>query len=343
MRIPRQYTVAMALSLALAACGGAEGVTADEPVELRLGHFPNLTHATAIYGLETGIMAETLGPDVDLSVRVFNAGPEAVEALFTDALDASYIGPNPAINAHAQSEGAAIRIVSGATSGGAFLVVREGIESVDDLRGRTLGTPQLGNTQDVALRAWLADEGLASDLEGGGDVSIAPMPNSQILDTFRLGEIDGGWVPEPWATRLVEEAGGQILVDERDLWPEGRYVTTHLIVRTAFMESHPDVVRDLLRAQVQANRALNDEPVEAQGVVNDALENLTDARLSESVLTTAWENLTFTNDPIASSLRESAADAEEQGLLEPVDLDGIYALELLNEVLAAEGLEPVTE
>ncbi|HEX6014842.1 MAG TPA: ABC transporter substrate-binding protein, partial [Geminicoccaceae bacterium] len=232
------------LVLAAAACGG-EGSASDDPApaaegggavadELRLGYFANLTHAPALIGVQEGLFAEELG-DTTLTTQVFNAGPDVVEAIFAGALDASYIGPSPTINAYGQSEGDAVRIIAGAASGGAQLVVREGIESPDDLKGTTLATPQLGNTQDVALRTWLTEEGLENSIEGGGDVTIAPTPNADTLNLFKAGEIDGAWLPEPWASRLVIEAGASVLVDERDLWPDGEFVTTHLIVRTEFL------------------------------------------------------------------------------------------------------------
>ena len=246
----------LALALLGAACGddggSAEAQTTDtetdaaEPVTLRLGYFPNISHATVLVGVEQGLFEEALGNNVTFETTTFNAGPEAIEALFADALDASYIGPNPAINAYAQSDGEAIRIVSGATSGGAFLVVRDGIDAPEDLAGTVLASPQLANTQDVALRAWLKEEGYETDESGGGDVSIRPQANADTLAAFQAGDIDGAWEPEPWATRLVQEGGGHVLVDERDLWPDGAYVTTHLIVRTEFLNDHPDVVKQLL-------------------------------------------------------------------------------------------------
>ena len=150
--------------------------------------------------------------------------------------------------------GEAIRIVSGATSGGAYLVVKPEITSAAQLKGKTLATPQLGNTQDVALRAWLKSQGLSSDPQGGGDVAILPQANAQTLDTFKSGDIDGAWVPEPWATRLVQEGGGKVLVDERDLWPDGQYVTTHLVVTRSSCEAHPDVVKALLVGVLAGDR-----------------------------------------------------------------------------------------
>src|SRR4029079_2719318 len=215
---------------------------------LRLGYFPKVTHATAIVGIANGTFAQALGSNVTLEPHTFNAGPEATEALFSNAIDASFIGPNPAINAFIKSSGQAIRIVSGATSGGAFLVVKDGIHSVADLKGKKIGTPQLGNTQDVALRSWLKDQGLTSDAQGGGDVSITPQSHSVTLQAFQSGQLDGAWVPEPWATQMVN-AGGHFLVDERTLWPEGKYVTTQLIVSTTFLQAHPDAIKNLIKGE----------------------------------------------------------------------------------------------
>ena len=208
----------------LLACGGvaqqpAQGAQEDQHVDLRLGYQPNLTHATALVAVRKGILAGDLGSSVTLRTSTFGAGPDEVEALLSNSIDAAYLGPNPAINAFLQSRGQAVRIISGATSGGAALVVRPSISTPADLRGRTLATPQLGNTQDVALRYWLNRNSLRTTKEGGGDVSIHPQDNAQTLQTFRQGQIDGAWVPEPWATRLVLEGGGRVLQDERDLWP----------------------------------------------------------------------------------------------------------------------------
>ncbi len=329
---------AVAVALLTAACGGdsspPQGSTAgtEAPTTVRLGYFPNVTHATALVGVESGIFQSALGAN-PLRTKTFKAGPAAVEALFSGALDATYIGPSPAINAHVQSGGEAIRIIAGATSGGALLVVKPSINGPADLKGKKLASPQRGGTQDVALRHWLKDKGLKSDLEGGGDVSIVPQENSQTLETFRSGQIDGAWVPEPWATRLVQEGGGKVLLDERTLWPEGRFVTTHLIVRTKFLKDHPDAVRRLVEGQVQANELVNSNPAEAQRLVDRSIVALTGKGIAPAVLTASWNNLEFTNDPIASSLTTSAEHATAVGLLGKVSLSGIYDLSILNQVL----------
>jgi NitT/TauT family transport system substrate-binding protein len=334
----------------LAACGGDDDTasavadgggrsTGDalDPVDLRLGYFANVTHAVAIAGVDEGIIEKALPSHVTLKTTTFNAGPAAVEALLSGALDASYIGPNPAINAYAQSKGEAIRIIAGATSAGASLVTKPGITSVAQLDGKTLATPQLGNTQDVALRAFLEENGFDTDVQGGGDVSIKPQENAQTLETFKAGQIDGAWVPEPWASRLVLEGGGKVLVNEKDLWPDGKFVTTHLIVRTKFLEDHPEAVKGLLEGHVNAVDFVNDSTDTAKTVVNAGIEKITGKPLKHETIDRAWTEMTFTEDPIASSLRESAKDAEAVGLLDPVDLSGIYDLDLLNEILATRG------
>lgn len=339
-RLSRRIPALLVLfAILLAACGGDGG--GAEATTLRLGYFPNVTHAPAIVGERRGFFTDALGDDVTLEVFYFNAGPDVIQTMFAGGLDASFIGPNPAINGYAQSNGEAIRIIAGSTSGGAFLVVRSGIQAPQDLVGTTIATPQLGNTQDVALRAWLVEQGLTSDTAGGGDVSIRPQSNGDTLRAFQAGTIDGAWVPEPWATRLILEGGGVVLVDERDLWPDGLYVTTHLIVRTEFLEESPELVERLLEGYLEALRFVNGNPEEAQTITNDGIEAITGARLSDATIAGAWQNLTFTWDPIASSLQESADDAVAVELLEPVDLSGIYDLGILNRLLDEAGENPV--
>lgn len=349
----RLVPVVAALAVAAAACGPDDdaGTSPTAPPaaageapatiegSLRLGYFPNVTHAPALVGVEEGLFTKALGPGVDLETFTFNAGPEAIEAVFAGAVDITFIGPNPAINAHAKSKGEAIRIISGSTSGGAFLVVEPGIGSASDLKGTTLATPSLGNTQDVALRSWLADNGLTATKEGGGDVSILPQSNATTLESFIGGSIAGAWVPEPWATRLVDEGGGTVLVDERDLWPQtdGEYVTTHVIVRTAFLDEHPDIVRAFLAGLADSIERIAGDPPKARANVVKQIDAITGKSNDPAVVQASFANLTFTLDPIAASLQGSADDAISVGLLDPVDLAGIYDLSLLNEVLADRG------
>jgi len=319
--------------------GAADDTGGGEPATLRLGYFPNVTHAPAIVGVEDGIFATALGPNVKLELSTFNAGTDVITAMFSDALDASFIGPNPAINGYAKSDGDAVRIVAGTTSGGAALVVSKEITSAADLEGTTLSTPSLGNTQDVALRSWLEDQGLNTDTSGGGDVKINPQDNADTLTAFSSGAIAGAWVPEPWATRLVNEGGGHVLVDEASLWPDGKFVTTHLIVSRQYLADHADVIKRLIEGLGASIDQINADPAKAEEDVNAGLEKLTNKRLDDATIAGAFKNLTFTLDPIASSLQTSAEHAEAVGLLDPVDLTspGIYDLTLLNEVLTAKG------
>jgi NitT/TauT family transport system substrate-binding protein len=347
----RKFTALFAIvfaGVAFAACGsdddsGSGADTSDttaaastEPVTLRLGYFPNVTHAPAIVGIEGGIFEKSFAENVTLEPTSFNAGPDVITAIFSGALDASFIGPGPAISGFQQSNGDAIRIVSGAASGGAYLVVKPDIEDVDDLKGKTLSTPQLGNTQDVALRAWLKDEGLSADTSGGGDVSILPQENSLTLTTFQSGDIDGAWVPEPWATRLVEEGGGKILVDEADLWPDGKYVTTNVIVSTSFLNEHPDVVKQLIEGEIASIDYIETNTAKAEELTAQGIESASGKPIAPELVTASFENLTFTVDPIPSSLVKDAKDAYDLGLIDSPDVKGIYDLKLLNEVLKAE-------
>jgi NitT/TauT family transport system substrate-binding protein len=333
-----------ATAVSLTGCGSddAGASSSGKPVTLRLGYFPNLTHATAIVGVEDGHFAKALGKN-KLKTQTFNAGPEATQALLSGALDATYIGPGPSTNAYAKSGGQAVRVISGATSGGAALVVKPEITSVADLKGKKIATPQLGNTQDIALRSYLKEQGLETTQEGGGDVQILPQENSQTADTFATGEIDGAWVPEPYLSRLVND-GGKVLVDERTLWPDGKFVTTNLLVRTDFLNEHPDVVKALLEGQVAANESVNDDPANAQKVVGAAIGKLTGKPLDPKLVAQAWKTLTFTDDPLPATLITGAEHATEVGLLDKVDnLQGIYDLKLLNEVLKAKGLPEVSQ
>jgi NitT/TauT family transport system substrate-binding protein len=336
------------LAAGLAACGGSSSADSGEAAgsgaapELRLGYFANVTHAAALIGVQEGLFEKELG-DTKLTTQVFNAGPDEVEALFGGAIDAAYIGPSPTINAYGQSDGDAIRIIAGAASGGAQLVVRDGIDSAADLKGTTLASPQLGNTQDVALRTWLTEQGLKNSVSGGGDVTVAPTANSDVLNLFSSGDLDGAWVPEPYASRLVLEGGGHVLVNEKDLWPDGEFVTTHLIVRTEFLQQYPDTVAALLRGHVAAVQEATTDADAAKKAVNAGLEAAGGKALDAEVLDRAWSELTVTYDPIASALKQSAENGVAAGTTEKeVDLDGIYDLRPLNAVLEDQSLDTVS-
>jgi len=289
-----------------------------------------------------GFFQTALG-NTKLEPKTFNAGPAAIEALFSGAIDATYIGPNPAINGWATSKGTALKIIAGSTSGGAGLVVKPGINSVADLKGKKIATPQLGNTQDVALRAYLKANGLNADQQGGGDVSILPQDNATAVQAFAQGAIDGAWVPEPNLSKMVLESKGKLLVNEKDLWPNGQFVTTHLIVTQKFLKDYPATVKKLLQGHIQAVNYIETNNADAQKAANAQLAALSGKPLKDDILAAAFKNLTFTDDPIASSLYASAQHAQDVGLLKPVDLKGIYDLGPLNELLKADGKPAVSD
>jgi NitT/TauT family transport system substrate-binding protein len=346
---PLALALLVAAAVAVGACGGdsrGAGSPAGSaaPVKLRLGYFPNITHAQPLVGLATGQFARELGEGVTLQPKTFNAGPAVIEALFAGEIDAAYIGPNPAINGYVKSRGEALRIVAGATSGGAALVVRTGagIEKPADLARKKIASPQLGNTQDVALRTYLQANGLQTK-ERGGNVTVLPIASPETFSLFQKGDIDGAWVPEPWASRLILQAGGKLFLDERTLWPNGEFVTTNLVVRAGFLRKHPDAVERLLRAHVRVTERINADPDQARQLTNQAIADLSGAALPPAVVEAAWANLRFSYDPLVASLHKSADDAFALGFLgrKRPNLANLYDLRPLDTVLAALGLPEV--
>jgi NitT/TauT family transport system substrate-binding protein len=307
---------------------------------LRLGFFPNITHAQALYARATGLFEKKL----PIRWTAFNAGPTAVEALFTDDIDAAFIGPGPTINGYVRSHGEKFVIVAGAASGGAALVVRgdSGIATDRDFNGKTIATPQLGNTQDISARTWFREKGYR-ETAYGGTVNLIALSNPDQLTMFRRKEIAGAWTIEPWVSRLVLEAGGRIFLDEKDLWPEGKYVTTHLVVNRAFLRDHPEEIRNLLRAHVQVTRLIAADPAAALPILNEQIRKDTGRALPAEVVRRAMQRVQLTWDPVEASLYKDARDAHQIHFLrtEP-DLTGIYDLTLLNEVLAEDRLPAIT-
>ncbi|WP_237535399.1 ABC transporter substrate-binding protein [Streptomyces sp. SID3343] len=320
--------------------GGAK--TGTSASSIRLGFFANVTHATPLVGLGEGFFAKELG-STEIKPQVFNAGPAAIEALKGGSIDATYIGPNPSISGFTSTNGELLRIVAGATSGGAALVVKPSINTPADLKGKKIASPQLGGTQDVALRAYLAANGFPVDTSGKGDVSVVPTDNAQTLAAFQKGDLDGAWLPEPWATRLVAEAGAKVLVDERTLWPQGKFVTTNLIVGNKFLKDHPDTVEALIKGQVAANEWAAANPDKAKTTVNAKITEYAGKPLAQNVLDAAWPNIEITNDPLASSLQKLSDDGVAVGVTKKLDIHGIYDLTILNKVLAAAGKPAVND
>lgn len=358
----RRGLAAAALPLligALASCGYGSQAEKDEPKdkaanvagtgkklsasEVRIGYFPNLTHATALVGLQEGLIEKELS-GTKLKPQAFNAGPSEIEALNGGSLDIGFIGPSPSINGYVKSKGSNLRIISGSASGGVKLVVNpEKIKTLDDLKGKKIATPQKGNTQDVAFLNWISEKGWKVDPESGkGDVSVVRTDNKVTPDAFKQGSIDGAWVPEPTASKLVSD-GGTVLLDETALWPDKKFVITNVIVSQKFLREHPDVVEAVLAGTVKTNEWINANPEKAKASANARLAADSGKPLDAKIIDPAWPSIAVTDDPLASTLKTQADWAVKAELIEQPDLAGIYDLTLLNKVLKAAGKPEVSD
>lgn len=307
---------------------------------VRIGYFANITHAQALVGKANGSFEKKAGRKIDW--KIFNAGPTAMESLLSGAIDIAYVGPNPALNAYVRSGGKALRIVAGAASGGASLVVHQdgAVRTVRDLKGKRVATPEYGNTQDIALRYWLKEQGM----KHGADLQVMPIKNAEILDLFMQKKIAAAWVPEPWVSRLIHEAGGRIFLDERNIWPGGKFPTAVLVVRAEYLAKNRDVVRRILEAHLETTAWINSQPGTARKLVNAELAKVTRKTMNEAVLKDAFSRLLITYDPARSSLLTSATRARDLGFLPKTDkvpLEGILDLSILNQVLVARKMKPV--
>ncbi|MFJ6013828.1 aliphatic sulfonate ABC transporter substrate-binding protein [Streptomyces sp. NPDC092952] len=344
------------LALAVTACGYGSAAKDDAPKAdvssggkklsadtVKIGYFPNLTHATALVGIEEGIIAKELGSTA-VKPSTFNAGPSEIEALNAGSIDIGFIGPSPAINGFTKSKGKSLRIIGGSASGGVKLVVNPAkIKTLDDLKGKKIATPQLGNTQDVAFLNWISEKGWKVDANSGrGDVSVVRTDNKVTPDAYKSGSIDGAWAPEPTASKLVAQ-GAKVLLDESTLWPDNKFVITNIIVSQKFLTEHPDVVEAVLRGTVATNAWINANPDRAKASANAALKKLSGKELPAEVIDPAWKSVQFIDDPLAATLDTEAEHAVQAGLLERTDLGGIYDLKPLNKILKAAGRPEVAD
>ncbi|MEU5658649.1 aliphatic sulfonate ABC transporter substrate-binding protein [Streptomyces sp. NPDC047737] len=335
-----------------AACGyGSERPSDEIPAalsgrplsadEVRIGYFPNLSHATALVGVQEGLFQRELA-GTRLRTSTFTAGPSEIEALNAGSVDIAWIGPSPTVNGYVRTRGSALKIIAGSASGGVKLVVDpKKIKTLDDLKGKKIATPQLGNTQDVAFLNWISEKGWKVDAQSGrGDVSVVRTGTKVAPDAYRTGAVDGAWMPEPTASYLVAE-GATVLLDESDLWPSGSFVTTHVIVSRTFLDEHPDVVEAVLRGSVKTNAWIAADADRAKASANAALKRLTGRPLPPEVLDPAWSSIEVTDDPMPATLRAQADHAMRAGLLKEADLTGIYDLGPLNRVLRQAGSRPL--
>jgi NitT/TauT family transport system substrate-binding protein len=326
------------------ALSSAFGFAQGSANTIRVGAFPNITHAQAMVGKANGFFDKAMGPGVKVQWTSFNAGPAAIEALFAGVIDMTYVGPNPAINGYVRSGGEAVRVVAGAASGGASLIVRNdaGINKPEDFHGKRVASPQFGNTQDVALRNWLKQHGMKTN-DKGGDVQIVPMANPDQLTLFLKKDLDAAWAPEPWATRLIHEGNGRLFVDERSLWPNSQFVIGLLVVNTKFLKAHPDLVKNWIRANVDLTDWINGHQPEARKLLNQQIQAETGKAFSPQILDEAFSRLQITYDPLHGALNTAAQQAFDAGFLGRTmpDLSGLYDLSLLNQVLAEKGKKAI--
>ncbi len=314
MMILRTFFLMLTAALLLTGCG-REAVRRD----IRIGCFPNVTHVQALVARNMsrhgeGWFERYLPEGTPVTWLTYNAGPTAMEALFGKTADLTYVGPSPAINAYAVSEGKEVRLLAGAVNGGAALMVapKSGIRNAADCRGRCIATPQLGNTQDVSCRAWLKQHGLTTTIEGGGDCRIAPTPNAMQAQLMKQGSLDAAWTVEPWVTVLEKSAGAHILFEEPNV------VTTVLAARVAWLKQHPELAAALLRAHRELTQWILDHPAEAQARVTEELSELTQTSIDPAVIRAAWKRLTLTDALDRPQLEQFVQDAQEAGLLDRV-------------------------
>ena len=315
---------------------------------LRIGYFPNVNHAQAVLGFENGyFQKKLLSYGITVKPLVFSAGPSVIEALFANQIDVAYIGPNPAINGYVVSDGKDPRIIAGVASGGAVFVIRNdsGINSSKDFSGKKFASPQLGNTQDISLRTFLLRNGHDTK-EKGGDVEVVTATLQDILTLFLKKQIDGAWVPEPWGAMLQKEANGKIFVDERSLWPDGKFVTANIIARTDYLKNNPETIKKLLELHVNETIWINNHKDQAISNFSTALKKLTGKVIPEDELREAFSRIEFTYNPIKESLFKLAKNEFQLGFLSQVNRDepevsGIYELTPLNSVLKEKGLPQI--
>ena len=348
MRIYRRLRMVVGFLSVISMCVVMPGLSAA-PIPkriIRIGHFPTITHAQAViaHGMSRqgdGWFERRLGPDVNIEWYVYKAGPSAMEALLTGVIDLAFVGPNPAINAHLRSGGKEVRIVAGACSGGAALLVGRdaGIVTDLDFKGKRVATPQLGNTQDVAMRSWLRAKGFAVTV-AGGDVTVLPTSNADLLTLFQGKQIDAAWTVEPWVSLLESKIGAKIYLQESALWKDtgGRYVTTQLVSSVRFLESDADLLGKFVAAHIELTDWTKRDPRSAKKYFNAEIEYETGRAMPVAILDKAWERIELTYDPVSASLARSAKSAYEIGFLKrAADLSRIYEFGLLNAALRSQG------
>lgn len=326
MKILVYSGVAVAVIAIAVASVLSSGQSESETNQVRVVFFANVNHAVPIVGLENGEFARELG-NTTIKTRVVDSGPEAVEALFTKSADLAYMGPAPFVIGYVKSKTDDIKILAGATSGGASFVVQKdsAISTAADLDGKKIAAPFVGNTQDVSLRNYLAEHNL-KPRESGGTVTIYNIANPEIYTIFAKGDIDAAWVPEPTATMLVEQLGGKRLFQESDTWPDGKFSSVLLVGRTEFLEKHPDIAAKWIDANAKTVNWIKENPDKTESVFIDFYKKYTGKKLNEGITHDAFSNIQITSEPIRNSISIFAERAYGLGYLghSGYNLDHIY-------------------
>ncbi len=330
------FLVVFVITIALSGCEQSSTIT------IKIGFFPNLTHSQAIYGYANGDFEKAFGDQYQIKWQSFNAGPAEIEAIFAGEVDIGYIGPIPAINGYIKSSGD-VKIIAGATLNGALLVTRKGsaIQEVKDLDGRTIAVPQFGNTQHLCLLNLLSTNGL-STIEKGGNVKVIESSNPDMKTLMDKGDIDAALVPEPWAARLINEIGVNVLLDSDEVWDTVGYSSAVIVVNTKFYEKNADLVKLFLQTHIEITEYINKNPEEAMIKINDKIGELTGSKLSDSVLKNAFSNMIVTFDPSVLSVNKFMTIYQDEGIVKSIpNKNKIYDFEILNELLRDKHLNEI--
>ena len=333
MKIPYLVGIAIVVIGVIVLVGTTQSSFDDSEKKIRIAFFPSIIHAVPIVGMENQTFSENLDTDLDIQVKIFDSGPQVIESIFSNSVDLAYVGPGPVINGYLKSDGKDLKILASAANGGASFVIQKnsGLESIENYPGKRIAAPQISNTQDVSLRHYLAENGLIS-AEKGGDVFVLNISNPDIYTLFAKGDIDGAWVPEPWATMLVEELDGIRLFDENEFWPENKFSSVLLIGRADYIEKNPEIIKKWIDANEKTVKWINDNPTESKKLYNEFLKDYMGKTLPEKIVEESFSNIVITSEPVEKSIHIFAERADSLGYLgrDGYTLDEIFYHETIS-------------
>ena len=333
MKIPYLVGIAIVVIGVIILVGTTQSSFDDSEKKIRVAFFPSIIHAVPIVGMENQTFSENLDTDLDIQVKIFDSGPQVIESIFSNSVDLAYVGPGPVINGYLKSDGKDLKILASAANGGASFVIQKnsGLESIENYSGKRIAAPQISNTQDVSLRHYLAENGLIS-AEKGGDVFVLNISNPDIYTLFAKGDIDGAWVPEPWATMLVEELDGIRLFDENEFWPENKFSSVLLIGRADYIEKNPEIIKKWIDANEKTVKWINDNPTESKKLYNEFLKDYMGKTLPEKIVEESFSNIVITSEPVEKSIHIFAERADSLGYLgrDGYTLDEIFYHETIS-------------